>query len=83
MARVARSQLERLHERFVAPDQEQVRGALVSTSRAIEDWMNVLRNGGTRAPPTVSLPALQTLIERHEDRSLYNAEVLRAALAGP
>ncbi len=81
MGRVARAQLERLHERFISPDQRAVRDALVSASRAIEDWMTGVRSGAPENAPHADVQQLRPLIERQEGRSLYNVAVLEAALA--
>jgi hypothetical protein len=84
MARVARERLERLHERFVSPDQGEVRDAIVAASREIESWTARWPADGRAtgvAPALASLERVKTLIEKHALRSLYNPEVLRAALA--
>lgn len=79
MARAARERLERLNERFVAPGQADVRGALLETSRAIGAWMEAPDAAG-EAAVVEALKVARALVTREQGRSLYDPEVLRAAL---
>jgi hypothetical protein len=81
MTRVARSVLERLYERFVAPDQQEIRSAIVAASRAIETWRQTLARQTQHSKPGAALARVEELVNRQERRSLYNPEVLRAVLA--
>jgi len=81
MARTSRSVLERLYERFVAVEQADIREALVSASRDIESWSEKVRAGERPPPPTASVDIAVTLARSREAQSLYNPDVLRAALA--
>ena len=82
MARVARSFLEKLHERFIAPEQGDVRAGLVAASRAIETWSDAVRKGEAAPSPLAALRSGDEIrAEGAGDRSLYNPDVLRAALA--
>jgi hypothetical protein len=80
MARIARTILERMHERFVAIDQSDVRDALVEASRQIAAWADQVRSGGAGRAPRETLDRALSLVEREAPRSLYEREVLRAAL---
>jgi len=79
MARAARERLERLNERFVAPGQADVRGALLEASRAIGAWMEAPDAAG-EAAVVDALKVARALVTREQGRSLYEPEVLRAAL---
>jgi hypothetical protein len=81
LARISRERLERVHERFVAPDQAPVRLALLEASRAIAAWNEDPSNGAQIPTVRARLATARALVLRHQDRSLYNPEVLRAALA--
>ncbi|MFT3722517.1 MAG: hypothetical protein QM773_02935 [Hyphomonadaceae bacterium] len=81
MARMSREALERVHERFVAPDQADVREALVKASEAIGVWIDTVRAGKVGDPPSHLIDAAGALVLREEPRSLYNPDVLRVALA--
>jgi hypothetical protein len=81
MTRVARSVLERLYERFVAPDQQETRFTIVAASRAIETWRQTLARQTQHSKPGAALARVEELVNRQERRSLYNPEVLRAVLA--
>jgi hypothetical protein len=78
LGRVARERLERLHERFVMPDQAAVRAAIVGASRAIEAWMAV--SDANAASARAVLDRTRSLVVKNESRSLYNPDLLRAAL---
>lgn len=92
MARAARERLGGLHERFIAPDQAGLRNAVVSASRAIEAWMTYVQEHvgycdltcdpqGTAGNAMKQLDALRAPVEKNANASLYNPDVLRAALA--
>lgn len=81
MARVSRSVLERMHERFVARDQADVREALVSASRAVETWADGVRSGSVSEAPVEQVKAAADMVRKGAGESLYSPEVLRAALA--
>jgi hypothetical protein len=81
MARMSREALERVHERFVSPDQADVRETLVTASEAIGVWVEGVRAGKTGDPPLHLLDAAGALVLRKEPRSLYNPDVLRKALS--
>lgn len=80
MARAARERLERLNERFVATDQADVRDALLIASRAIETWVDAA-DPADGSVVTAALKTAAERVKREEGRSLYNPDVLRAALA--
>ena len=80
MARAARERLERLHERFIAAGQADVRDALLTASRAIGAWMDAPDAAG-EAAVVEALAVAARLVTREQGRSLYAPEVLRAALA--
>ncbi len=81
LARISRAVLERMNERFAAADQSDVREALVKASRAIGSWIETLRAGEPGAPPFAILQSAETAVLRREPASLYNPDVLKAALA--
>lgn len=80
MARAARERLERLHERFIGADQADVRAALLEASRAIGAWMEAPDAAGEKIV-TDALVLAAERVKREQGRSLYEPEVLRAALA--
>lgn len=79
MSRAARERLERLNERFVAADQDDVRAALFDASKAIGLWMEAPSAEGESAVQAALKIAAES-VKREESRSLYNPDVLRAAL---
>ncbi len=81
MARASREALERVYERFVGADQGDVREALLAASKAIGMWIEGLRAGDVQDPPSQLIAAAGSLVLREEPHSLYNPDVLRAALA--
>lgn len=82
MARASREALERAHERFVAPEQGNVRAALIDASRAIEAWADDVRAGKAADPAPVSRK-LSTASDKVilAGASLYEPEALRMALS--
>ena len=76
--RVARERLERLHERFAGAE---ARAALETMSARFASAAGAIRDGDE--PPDVisDLTGLIGPLFREADRSLYNPDVLRAALA--
>lgn len=91
MGRIARERLGVVHEKFVLASQGDVRNALVAASRSIETWMSAmpaevgvghkLDHWETYAQAVRELDVAGALVLREEPRSLYNPDVLRAALA--
>jgi hypothetical protein len=79
MARAARERLERLNERFIAANQSEVRAALLDASQKIATWMDAPSAEGESAVQ-VALKTAAERVKRDEPRSLYNPDVLRAAL---
>jgi hypothetical protein len=79
LARAARERLERLNERFTAANQTDVRAALLVASQKIAMWMDAPSAEGESAIRTALKTAAER-VERDEPRSLYNPDVLRAAL---
>ncbi len=92
MARAARERLGVLHERFIAADQAGLRNAIVAASRAIEAWMIYVEANvpcyhtcdpdNTFGKAVKQLEGLRAPVETHATASLYNPNVLRAALQG-
>lgn len=80
MARAARERLERLNERFIAANQEDVRAGLLDASRAIQRWMDA-PDAKLEAEAVDALRTAKERVIREAPRSLYNPDVLRAALA--
>jgi hypothetical protein len=76
--RVARERLERLHERFSGAE---ARAALETMSARFGSAAGAIRDG--HEPPDVisDLTGLIGPLFKAADRSLYNPDVLRAALA--
>lgn len=91
MGRIARERLGVVHERFAAANQGDVRDALVSASRSIEAWMAGMPaevgvghksdHAGRFARAMQLIDAAEAVVLRKESRSLYDPDVLRAALA--
>lgn len=83
MARASREALERAHERFVAPEQGDVRAALIEASRAIAAWADDIRAGRAAdlAPVNRKLSIASDRVHL-ASASLYEPNALRAALAG-
>lgn len=85
MARVARERLGAVHERFVSSDQADLREALVGASRSIETWIAQTDSKPDRdrifAEADGQLAQAEALVARRQAGSLYNPDVLRAALA--
>ena len=85
IARVARERLGAVYERFVSHDQADLREALVSASRSIEVWITQTDSGPEKerilAETDRQLVRAAALVERRQAGSLYNPDVLRAALA--
>ncbi len=82
MARASREALERAHERFVAPDQAGVRAALIDASRAVATWADAVRSEqATDLAPVKRKLSRASDHMRDAGQSLYNPDVLRAALA--
>jgi hypothetical protein len=80
MARAARERLERLYERFGNAGLDETADALVAASRAVETWMDA--PGPTEKGAAIgALAHADALVARDKARSLYEPEVLRAALA--
>ncbi|MEO8314000.1 MAG: hypothetical protein ABI645_04305 [Pseudomonadota bacterium] len=77
MARVARSRLERIHERFDGISLTRERAALEAASRDIEAWS---AGPGRGEAIRTRLDGLAAMLGPAEARSLYDPEVLRAAL---
>ena len=69
-----------MHERFIAAGQADVRSALLEASRAIGAWMDAPDASG-EAVVVEALKVAGELVKREQGRSLYNPDVLRAALA--
>ena len=82
MVRAARERLERLHERFIAPEQADVRAALLDASRALETWADIAGKTEPEEDADVlsKLKEARRLVTRDEKRSLYEPAVLRAEL---
>jgi hypothetical protein len=78
MARAARDRLGRVHERFIAPDQAELRGALIDASRSIEGWA---LGRGEFAETERELAGLGVLVLKYDGNSLYSRETLKAAFA--
>jgi hypothetical protein len=79
--RAARARLERIHERYAAPEQGAIRQELVDISRGMEVLADAIR---TDRKISVFEPGWDKLLVRllgEAPRSLYDPEVLRAALA--
>ncbi|MEQ1611050.1 MAG: hypothetical protein ABL956_19120 [Hyphomonadaceae bacterium] len=85
IARVARERLGAVHERFVSRDQADLREALISASRSIEVWITQTDSKTEKerifAETDRQLVQAAALVERRQAGSLYNPDVLRAALA--
>jgi len=79
--RAARARLERIHERYGAPEQGAIRRELVDISRGMEVLADAIR---TDRKISVFEPDWDGLLVRllgEAPRSLYDPEMLRAALA--
>jgi hypothetical protein len=85
LTRAIRDRLGRLHERFIAAHQGHSRNELVKLSRLVETWASLPPDSAEweQAADGVFRELRQTAfaIEASANRSLYNPEVLRAALA--
>jgi hypothetical protein len=79
--RAARARLERIHERYAAPGQAAIRSELVHRSRQMEVMADAIRAGTELPAIEPGWPALRAKLEREAARSLYDPEVLHAALA--
>ena len=77
--RVARERLERLHERF--PGRADVPARLEALSRNFAEAADAVRDGKPFNIPIEDLGALAASLLREAPRSLYNPDVLRAALS--
>ncbi len=79
------ARLGAVHERFVSRDQVDLREALVSASRSIEVWITQTDSKTEKerifAETDRQLVQAAALVERRQAGSLYNPDVLRAALA--
>lgn len=81
MARIARSRLERIHERLAGPGLAKERAALVDASREIEVWAARARAGQREGMAIAHrFDGLGPTFEAAEAKSLYNPAVLKAAL---
>lgn len=84
LTRAIRDRLGRLHERFTAAHQDYTRDELVKLSRLVETWANLPPDSAEweQAADEVfrELRQVAFAIDTSADRSLYNPEVLRAAL---
>lgn len=81
--RVARFRLERIHERFPQADQSGLRSELVKLSADLGGHAESIR---TNQPIEVEEPDwtnLRTQLHNAANRSYYNREILRKALASP
>lgn len=76
MVRAARERLERVHERFPAGDQMDVREALLAASEALSAWLD----GADPARARQALDAAAVRAKAEASASLYAPDVLRAAL---
>jgi hypothetical protein len=82
LIRAARERLERIHERYAGPDLAKQRGAILAASQTLADEAEKIRAGGTiTSQISWSGVQLREILSDAESRSLYNPEVLRAALA--
>jgi hypothetical protein len=81
--RVARLRLERLHERLPAPEDAVLRRDIVELSRALGEISEMSRGGQQVVMIEPDWDDLLARLADAADRSFYNAEVLRAALAAP
>jgi hypothetical protein len=80
--RAARERLERLNERYAAAELAPVRSELLKMSRMLAAQADAVRTG-LRPPPILGSfwTVLGVKLKDGEARSLYNPDVLRAALA--
>jgi hypothetical protein len=83
MTRIARHALELAHERYIASDQRPIRERLIAASRAIQQWAESVRIGDRPPAPTDLVDGLGSFIYSQPTghQSLYNPDILRAALA--
>jgi hypothetical protein len=81
--RVARLRLERIHERLPAPEDAVLRRDIVELSRALGEISEMSREGQQVVMIRPDWDDLLARLADAADRSFYNAEVLRAALATP
>ncbi len=80
--RIARERLERIHERFAPVELSREREAILVVSLKLAGEAEALRSGGeVSAGLSWSALELQEKLREAEPRSLYNPDVLRAALA--
>lgn len=81
--RVARERFERLHERFARTSPE-VAAALIEASGILAERADRIRGGDSAAQMNLApFLDLMPLLREHAERSLYNPDVLRAALQSP
>jgi len=79
--RAARLRLARIHERYVGPDLASQRQELLALSEGLGKMADAVRTGALAAFMEPDWIGLGERLRRVEARSLYNPEVLRAALA--
>jgi hypothetical protein len=80
--RASRERLERLNERYAGRDLSNARGRLIAMSRRLAEASDLIREG--KRPPLADADEWALLglaLQQGDEKSLYDRDVLRAALA--